>query len=223
MLAVYTFVFGVVFKARWGSESGDSKIAFAIIMFCGMAVFNIFAESITGSAGVITANPNYVKKVVFPLEILPVAAVFSAFFFGLVALAILLAGAGIFMHTFSFTIICLPLAFVPLFLLCCGISWFVASLGVYVRDIVHVIGVVVQILFFATPIVYSIEMVPQQLKPILFFNPLTTIVQTARHIFIYNKWPDWPALAIVTLLSLVIFQLGYFWFMKTKRGFADVL
>lgn len=223
MLAVYTFVFSVVFKARWGADFGDSKIAFALIMFCGIAVFNIFAESVTGSVGVIIGNPNYVKKVVFPLEILPVAAVFSSIFFGLVSLTILITGVGLFMHRFSLAVICLPLVFVPLSLLSCGVSLFVASLGVYVRDLVHVIGIAMQVLFFMTPIFYSVEMVPQSLRPILAINPLTPIVQTTREVLIYDRWPDWSGLAIVTLLSLVIFQLGYFWFMKTKRGFADVL
>jgi lipopolysaccharide transport system permease protein len=223
MLAVYTFVFSVVFKARWGADFGDSKVAFALIMFCGMAVFNIFAESVTGSVGVIVGNPNYVKKVVFPLEILPVSAVVSAFFFGMVSLIILVAGVVLFMHRFSLVIICLPLVFVPLSLLSCGISLFVASLGVYVRDLAHIIGIGIQILFFMTPIFYSVEMVPQSLRAILLLNPLTTIVQMTRHILIYNKWPSWSELAVVTLLSLVIFQLGYVWFMKTKRGFADVL
>ena len=223
MLAVYTFVFSVVFKARWGADFGESKVAFAIIVFCGITMFNIFAESITGSVRVITGDPNYVKKVVFPLEILPVSAVFSAIFFGLVSLTILLAGVGLVMHKFSLTIICLPLVFLPLFLLCSGISWFVASLGVYVRDLSHFVGIVIQVLFFMTPIFYSVEMVPKSLRPILILNPLTTIVQTTRNVLIYDKWPDWAGLGIVTVLSLVIFQLGYFWFMKTKRGFADVL
>jgi len=223
MLAVYTFVFSVVFKARWGTDFGDSKVAFALIMFCGITMFNIFAESITGSVGVITVNPNYVKKVVFPLEILPVSMVFSVFFFGVVSLIILLAGVVLILHKFSLAVICLPLVFVPLFLLCCGFSWFVASLGVYVRDLAHVIGIGIQILFFMTPIFYSVDMVPQSLRAILLLNPLTSIVQTTRHILIYNKWPDWSELAIISLLSLIIFQLGYVWFMKTKRGFADVL
>jgi lipopolysaccharide transport system permease protein len=223
MLAVYTFVFSVVFKARWGADFGDSRVAFALIMFCGIAVFNIFAESVTGSVGVITGNPNYVKKVVFPLEILPVSAVFSSIFFGLVSLAILITGVGLFMHKFSLGIICLPLVFIPLFLLSCGISWFAASLGVYVRDLSHVVGIMIQVLFFMTPIFYSAEMVPKSLRPILMLNPLTTIVQTARYVLIYDKWPDWSDLGIVTIFSLVIFQSGYFWFMKTKRGFADVL
>ena len=223
MLAVYTFVFSVVFKARWGAGFGDSKVAFALIIFCGISAFNIFSESVNGSAGTITGNPNYVKKVVFPLEILPVSIVFTAVFFGLISLIILLAGVILVMHQFSLTIICLPLIFVPLFLLCCGMSWFVASLGVYLRDLPHIIGIVMQALIFMTPVFYSTEMIPESLRPVLAINPLTTIVQTTRHILIYNKWPDWTSLAIVTLVSLGVFQLGYFWFMKTKRGFADVL
>jgi lipopolysaccharide transport system permease protein len=223
MLAVYTFVFSVVFKARWGADFGESKIAFALILFCGLAVFNIFSESVSSSAAVIANNPNYVKKVVFPMEILPVAAVFSGIFFGFVSLAILITGVGLFMHKFSLAIICLPLVLAPLFLLSCGISWFVASLGVYVRDSTHIIGIALQMLIFVTPIFYGIDMVPESFRLILFFNPLTIIVQAARHILIYGRWPDWSDLGIVTVLSLVIFQLGYFWFMKTKRGFADVL
>lgn len=223
MLVVYTFVFSVVLKARWGGSFGDSKVAFALIMFCGMSLFNIFAESINGSTGVITGNPNYVKKVVFPLEILPVASVLSACFFGLVWLGILLAGVWFFMHTFCAAIICLPLVLMLLFLLCCGIAWFVASLGVYVRDLAHVIGIVLQILFFMTPICYSVETVPERFRPILIVNPLTVIIESARRVLIYTEWPQWRHLGAVAVLSLIVFQLGYFWFMKTKRGFADVL
>lgn len=223
MLAVYTFVFSVIFKARWGSDFADSKAAFAITVFCGIAVFNIFSESIIGSVGVITGNPNYVKKVVFPLEILPISLVFSSLFFGVISLAILLVGVGLFLHTFSLTIICLPLVLLPLFFLCCGISWFVASLGVYVRDLTNVVGIGVQVLFFITPIVYRLEMVPESLRLFLLLNPLTTIVQMTRSVLIYDRWPDWTILGIVTLVSFVIFQLGYCWFMKTRRGFADVL
>jgi lipopolysaccharide transport system permease protein len=223
MLAVYTFVFSVVFKARWGTDFGNSKVAFALILFCGLVVFNIFSESVNSSVAIITNNPNYVKKVVFPLEILPVSAVFSSIFFGLVSLTILLAGVSLFIHKFSLAIICLPLVFIPLFLLSCGISWFVASLGVYVRDLAHVIGIVIQMLIFVTPVFYSVEMVPESLRTIFFFNPLTTIVQTTRYVLIYNRWPDWYGLCIVTIFSLVVFQMGYFWFMNIKRGFADVL
>jgi lipopolysaccharide transport system permease protein len=223
MLAVYTFVFGIVFKMRWGAVFGNSNTAFALILFCGMAVFNIFSESVNGSIGIVTGNPNYVKKVVFPLELLPVSAVLSGCFFGLVWIGILFLATVLFLHRFSPVAVCLPLIFLPLLLLSCGIAWLVASLGVFFRDLAHVIGVALQALFFLTPIFYSVEMVPESFKPILLVNPLTWIVQSARQVLMYEQWPDWSALAIVTLLSVVVFQLGYFWFMKTKRGFADVL
>lgn len=223
MLAVYTFVFGVVFKARWGAGFGDSKAAFALIMFCGMAVFNIFSESVNGSVSIVSGNPNYVKKVVFPLELLPVSSVLSACFFGLIWIGILLLGIVLFFHKICFAAICLPLIFIPLVLFSCGLAWFVASLGVFVRDLAHAIGIILQVLYFMTPIFYSVEMVPENLRPILLLNPLTTIVQSARQVLILDQWPDWQMLGIVTLLSMAVFQLGYFWFMKTKRGFADVL
>ena len=223
MLAVYTFVFGLVFKARWGAGFGDSKAAFALILFCGMAVFNIFSESVNGSVGIVTGNPNYVKKVVFPLELLPVSAVLSGCFFGLVWIGVLLLGIVFFLHNFCFTAVSLPLVFIPLILFSCGIAWLVASLGVFFRDLAHVIGVVLQALFFMTPIIYSVEMVPVSFRPILLLNPLTPIVESARQVLLYDQWPHWSAVGIVTLLSTVVFQLGYFWFMKTKRGFADVL
>ena len=223
MLAVYTFVFGVVFKARWGAGFGDSKAAFALIMFCGMAVFNIFSESVNGSVGIVAGNPNYVKKVVFPLELLPVSSVLSACFFGLVWIGILLLGVVIFFHKICFSAIFLPLILIPLVLLSFGIAWFVASLGVFVRDLSHAIGIILQVLYFMTPIFYSVEMVPEKIRPILLLNPLTPIVQSARQVLMYAQRPDWHALGVVTLLSIVVFQLGYCWFMKTKRGFADVL
>jgi lipopolysaccharide transport system permease protein len=224
MLAVYTFVFGVVFKARWGVVGlGDSKAVFALVMFCGMAVFNIFSESVNGAVGIVSGNPNYVKKVVFPLELLPVSSVLSACFFGLVWIGILLLGIVLFLHKLYFAAVCLPLIFIPLVLSSCGIAWFVASLGVFVRDLTHVMGIILLVLYFMTPIFYSLEMVPEKARALLLLNPLTSIVESARQVLMYGQWPDWRVLGIVTLFSMAIFQLGYFWFMKTKRGFADVL
>ena len=223
MLAIYTFVFTVVFKARWGTEAEDSKAVFVLAMFCGLSIFNIFSESLNGAASVISGNPNYVKKVVFPLEVLPVASLLSALFFGLIWICILFFGVAIFMHKIYLTALCLPIILLPLVLFSCGLSWFIASLGVYFRDIPHSIGIVLQILFFMTPIFYSIEMVPEPYRAILRLNPLTDIVQNTRQIMIFGKWPNWSSTCIIMFFSLLVFQFGYVWFMKTKRGFADVL
>ena len=224
MLAVYTFVFGVVFKMRWtGGGLGDSKAAFSLLLFCGMTVFNIFSESVNNSVAIVTGNPNYVKKVVFPLELLPVSAVVSACFFGLIWIGILFLGIVLFMHKLCLTAVCLPLILIPLVLFSLGIAWFVASLGVFIRDLAHVMGIVLLVLYFMTPIFYSMEMVPEKFRSILFLNPLALIIQSVRQVLMYGQWPDWVALGGVTLLSMVVFQFGFFWFMKTKRGFADVL
>ena len=224
MLAVYTFVFGIVFKARWTAGGlADSKVAYSLLLFCGMTVFNIFSESVNGSVAIVTHNPNYVKKVVFPLELLPVSAVLTACFFGLIWIGILLLGIVLFFHKICLAAICLPLIFIPLVLFSCGIAWFIASLGVFIRDLTHVMGIVLLVLYFMTPIFYSVEMVPAKLRFIFLFNPLALIIQSVRQVLMYGQWPGWLALGGVTLLSMAVFQLGYFWFMKTKRGFADVL
>jgi lipopolysaccharide transport system permease protein len=192
-------------------------------MFCGISVFNIFSESISSSVGVIPGNQNYVKKVVFPLEILPVAAVLSALVFGLVSIAILLAGIGLFLHTLTITAICLPLILLPLLLFSTGLAWFVASLGTYFRDLQHAIGILLQMLFFMTPIFYKIEQLPESFRFFLQLNPLASVIQQSRRILIFGQWPAWGELLLLIGISLLIFQLGYIWFMKTKRGFADVL
>lgn len=223
LLAVYTFVFSVVFKSRWGVDIGDSKTAFALIMFCGLVVFNILSESLNGAVGVIVGNPNYVKKVVFPLEILPVSSVLTALFLGLTWFAVLLAGVGLFMQKICLSIVCLPFILLILVLCCCGLAWLVAALGVYIRDLPHVVGILLQVLFFMTPIFYPIEMVPAAFRSILLLNPLTTIVESVRKVVIYDQWPDWGDLGVGFLISIVLFQVGYFVFMKVKRGFADVL
>ncbi|UCG56534.1 MAG: ABC transporter permease [Phycisphaerales bacterium] len=223
MLAVYTFVFSVVFKTRWGTDVGDSKTAFALTIFCGLSVFNIFSESVTGAVGIISGNPNYVKKVVFPLEVLPVASLLSAFFFGLIWICILVLGVAIFMQKMCLTALCLPVILLPLLLLSCGLSWFVASLGVYLRDLAHAVGILLLMLFFMTPIFYSMDMVPTSYRTALRLNPLTDIVQNSRRVLIFGQWPSWTTVGLLMICSLVVFQFGYVWFMKTKRGFADVL
>ena len=188
-----------------------------------MAVFNIFSESVTGSCSLITGNPNYVKKVIFPLEILPIAQVSAATVLGFIWFGLLLLGAIIFMKGLVWTMLLLPLVLIPLILLSCGLSFLAASLSVFFRDIQHLIGVIIQILFFMTPIFYPIQAIPEQYRWVMQINPLSSIVEQARTIFLYGKMLDWTMYGTGLLISLVIFQLGLVWFIKTKRGFADVL
>jgi len=223
MLAVYTFVFSVVFKAKWGLTGGDSKVEFALTMFCGMVMYQIFAECASRAPGLILGNRNYVKKTVFPLEILPVAVLGAALFHAAISLLILVVGAGIAIRSISLALICLPLALLPVAMPGLGFGWFLASLGVFIRDIGQVIGVLLQILFFMTPIFYPISAVPERFRWVLRINPLTEIVTNTRRAVLWGEWPNWVWLAGVTMLSAVLAQLGYAWFMKTKRGFTDVL
>lgn len=222
MLAVYTFVFGIVFKARWGIEGG-SNIPFPLIMFCGMAMFNIFAESINASTSVISSNPSYVKKVIFPLEILPIATVLTSLIFGFAWFALLIGGVILFTQQVHWTLVFLPLTIVPLLFFSVGVSFFVSSLGVYLRDTQQLIGVATQILFFMTPIFYPITLVPERLRWILELNPLSPLVEETRKYVLFGHLPDWTVCGISLLVSFVVCQLGLAWFIKTKKGFADVL
>ena len=223
LLTIYTFVFSIIFKSKWKIDVGDSKVSFALVMLCGMAVYNVFAESISSSTSVIVQSPNLVKKVVFPLEMLPVSNVLTALFYCLVWSIILLLGILIFMNKLCFTIVLLPVILLPIFLMSCGVCWIFASLGVYFRDLQHLIGLLLQMLFFLSPIFYPVEMVPQQFRFLFDINPLTIMIQEFRDIFIFGQYPDLSMWIFNLLISLAVYQLGYFWFMKTKRGFADVI
>ena len=222
MLCVYTFVFSVVFTMRLGVEI-EYRGAFAIIMLCGMSIYNIFSESVSICCGIIPGNPNYVKKVIFPLEILPLAQVIASFILGMSWFILLFIGVCIVFGRVSLTMLFLPITLLPLLFLTYGLCMLVASLGVYVRDIQYLVGVVLQILFFITPIFYPITAVPEEYRGILQINPLTTIVEETRKIFLMEQLPDWNLLAISFIVSLIIMRFGIVWFIKTKKGFADVL
>lgn len=224
MLAVYTFVFGIVFKARWGAgELEDNGAAFPLIMFCGLCVFNIFAESVNTATTLIVGNPSYVKKVIFPVEILPLCTVLTTLAFGVAWFVLLLLGTVLFLHQLTWTMLLLPVTLLPLLLFTAGIAYFVASLGVYLRDVPQLVSITTQVLFFMTPVFYPLSIVPERLRWILEINPLSTMVNQTRNLFLFGKVPDvWPCL-LMLVVSFVVFQLGLAWFMKTKKGFADVL
>lgn len=224
MLTIYTYVFSVVFKSRWGAGSvSDSKGAFAVILFCGMAVYSIFSESVSLSANQIITNPNYVKKVVFPLPLLPLSQVLASFVQGLIWVFLLLCGAIFIYGNISWSMLLLPVVWMPLFLFTLGISYFVSSLSVYCRDTPYVLQVIMQVLFFITPIFYPISAVPEKLQFILKTNPLTMIIEETRKVLLYASMPDWNFFAITLAVGAAVFILGFAWFNKTQKGFADVL
>jgi lipopolysaccharide transport system permease protein len=222
MLAVYTFVFSVVFQARWGT-GGGSKAEFALILFAGMLVFNLFAECITRAPSLILGNASYVKKVVFPLEILPWVNFGAASFHALISFAVWLLFSLFVFGQPKPGILLFPLLLLPLTLFTMGVSWLLASLGVYLRDVSQVVGIAITICMFLTPIFYPLTAIPEAYRGILYLNPLTLIIEQARDLLIFGKGMDWKQYGLLSLLSLLIAWLGFAWFQKTRKGFADVL
>ena len=224
MLSVYAFVFSVVFNARWGELAPTSGTGeFALTLFAGMIPFGVFSEVVNRAPSIVLAVPNYVKKVVFPLEILPVVAVGSAVVHSLISALILVVGSLIFLGSVSKTLVLLPLAYLPLVLLTLGVAWFLASLGVYVRDISHAIGVITQVLFFVSPVFYPVSAVPERFRLVLHVNPLTEIISAFRRTMLWGEPPAWATWALLTGCTAVIALMGHAWFAQTRKGFADVM
>jgi lipopolysaccharide transport system permease protein len=223
MLAVYTFVFSVVFKARWGAGGSDSKTEFALVLFAGLMVFNLFSECIGRAPGLILANVNYVKKVVFPLEVLPWVSMGSALFQFVVSLGVWLVAYGLLFGVPHWHVLLLPLVVLPLVLFVMGLSWALASLGVYLRDVGQIIGVLITVLMFLTPIFYPASALPAAYQPLLFMNPLTAPIEMARDLMYWGKLPSLSLLAVYGAGALGFALLGFAWFQKTRKGFADVL
>lgn len=224
MMVVYTAVFNSILSARYSLSPDETSSQFAVHLFCGLTVFMIFSETVVRSCVLVLENPAYVKKVVFPVEILPVAHLCSSLLFGGIGLLLTVAGTAVFFGRVPWTVVLIPLVLLPLVTLALALSWFLASLGVFLRDITNVVSILVaQVLIFLTPVFYSLERLPEEWREFASFNPLAPIVDGARKVIVIGEQPDWAALGAVMVVGLVGMQLGYAWFMKSKRGFADVL
>lgn len=223
MLVVYTFVFSVVFKARWGTGEEESRSTFAVVLFAGLIVHGLFAEVLNRAPGLILGNVNYVKKVVFPLEILPVISMGAALFHTLVSLLVLLAAFVFLNGHVQWTVVFLPLVFLPLIVFALGVAWFLASLGVYLRDVGQVIGLLTTILMFLSPIFYPVTALPERFQSWILANPLTFIIEQARAVLVWGKMPAFGGLGLYAAIASVVAWAGFAWFQKTRKGFADVL
>ncbi|WP_035577940.1 ABC transporter permease [Halomonas sp. TG39a] len=223
MLLVYTFVFSVVFNARWGVGEDETSTQFAVVLFAGLVVHSFFAEVLSKAPGLVLGSSNYVKKVVFPLEILPAIALGSAIFHTAISLLVLQFAYIAFTGIPPWTIILSPLVFFPLAVLSLGVAWMLAALGVFLRDIGQFIGVIITVLLFLSPIFFPIDRLPEEYQILILLNPLTFIIEQAREVLIWGRLPDWLGLGVYTFFSTVFAWLGYAWFQKTRKGFADVL
>lgn len=223
MLTIYTFIFSEVFKVRWGSSASESKTEFALVLFAGLIVFSLFTECINRAPSLILANPNYVKKVVFPLEILPFVSMVNALFHTAISLGVWFVAYILFFGMPYATVLLLPLVLLPLTLFVMGLSWALASLGVFLRDISQFIGVITTLLMFLSPIFYEVTSFPVEFRQWLYLNPLTLIIEQTRDVLYWGKEPEFFLLGLYCLASFVVAWIGFAWFQKTRKGFADVL
>jgi lipopolysaccharide transport system permease protein len=224
MLCIYTFVFSEVFKSRWGSgDQAASKAQFALILFSGMVIFNMFAECVSRAPTIILANANFVKKIVFPLEILPCVNILSALFHCAVSIGILLIAQVVLFHSIPVTAILIPVVMFPLFFLIMGLTWWLSATGVFLRDIGQTIGIFITALMFLSPIFFPVSSLPPRFQNWVYWNPLTFPIEQSRNVLVFGVGIDWGHWLVYTLVCALVAAGGFAWFQKTRRGFADVV
>ena len=221
MLAVYTFVFGGVFNARWGG-SGDMK-DFVLMLYCGLIVHAVFSETLTRSPTAVLSNPSYVKKVVFPLELLPFTHLASALFNALVGLGLLCIFMLIQHHAIPATALFVPLVLLPLLILTAGLAWFFAALGVFFRDVGQIIGVAMTVLMFLSPVFYPASSMPKLAQKLIYLNPLTFPMEELRAVLILGNQPNWLHWSAYSLVVILVAVAGLWVFQKSRSAFADVI
>jgi lipopolysaccharide transport system permease protein len=188
-----------------------------------MIILSLFSEVLNRAPGLILGNVNYVKKVVFPLEILPVVAMGAALFHSMVSMGVLIVVFALFNGYVHWTIVFMPVVFLPLVVLVTGLSWMLASIGVFLRDMGQTIVILTTVLMFLSPVFYPVSAVPERFRPFIMANPLTFIIEQAREVLIWGHLPDWSGLSLYTVFAVLVAWLGFAWFQKTRKGFADVL
>lgn len=223
MLAVYTFFFSVVFKSRWGVEQDAGHAGFAIVLFVGLIIHGLFAECINRAPMLINSNVSYVKKVVFPLESFPWIAMGSALFHTAISVLVLLALQLITVGSLPWTVVFFPLVVIPLILVTLGFAWFLAASGVFVRDIGQTTGMFTSVLLFVSPVFYPVSALPHKMQLVVMLNPLTLIIEESRKVLLFGEMPNWTGLGVYSLVGMAVAWIGFWWFQKTRKGFADVL
>jgi lipopolysaccharide transport system permease protein len=221
MLAAYTLVFGVFLQARWAGTS--NSLQFSVVLFIGLIYFSCLAECINRSPTLVVSQPNYVKKVVFPLELLPWVVVCTALIHALISLLVWCAFHVAVFGTLEPGVLMAPLFFIPLVSMALGIAYIFAAAGVFVRDVSQVTVILVPLLMFLSPVFYSVDAIPAMYRPLLEINPLTTVIEQARIAMLKGGPLDWVALLRVTAGGLVFAYAGFAWFQHVREAFADVL
>jgi lipopolysaccharide transport system permease protein len=222
MLVIYTFVFGVIFKSRWNAQV-SGHFQYAIVLFAGLNINTLFAECANRSTTLIIENTNFVKRVVFPLETLAWSTIGSALFHLLVSTLVLLLMSVLVNGAIPWTVALFPIVVCCFLPFVVGLSWLLASLGVFLRDLKQVVGIVTTALMFFAPILYPKEMVPPRYWILMDLNPLTVIAEASQNVLVWGKQPHWGALAAYALVSCLFAWAAFAWFERTRKGFADVV
>ena len=222
MLTVYTLVFRGALGLRWGHE-GESALDFGLLLFAGLIVHALFAESMHRAPYLIVNHSNYVKKIVFPSEVLAWTSLGSAVFHATISACVLILFYGVLHQSLHWTMVLVPLLFIPLVLVTLGLSWFLASAGVFIRDIGHASGPLTTVMLFLSPVFYPLSAFPAAYRDLLYANPLTFLIMQAQDLLIWGKAPSWLGIGAYSLASYLIAWCGLLWFQKTRKAFADVL
>jgi lipopolysaccharide transport system permease protein len=221
MIAIFTLIFAGIFSARFGSN--DSHWNYALYLFCGLLPWMAFQDTVQQAVNTIVAHANLVKRVVFPLETLPVAQALAAIgsqLFGTIALVI---AAVVIQREVHPTLLLFPLLLIPQFLFTLGAAWLIASLGVFLRDIAQGITLLLMVWMYLTPIIYPESIVPARFQMLINLNPFTSLVRNYRRLFLEGLGPDWTGLAYFSIIAMIVFVFGYWWFARTRKNFADVI
>jgi len=223
MLAVYTFVFSTIFRSRWGGLEEAGSLGYAVNLFAGLIVFNLFAECMAASPGLVVNNKNYVTKVIFPLELLGASAVSAATIQAVTSTVILIGFELLAFHRVPITVLWLPFVWIPLLLACLTLSWTFSTLGVFVRDLEQMVPLMLNVALFLSAVFYPIESLPAQAQQAMKYNPLAIIILETRQVAIVGNAPSWGYLVLGSLMGVVACEISYRGFQHARRGFADVL
>lgn len=222
MLVIYTFVFSEVFQAKWNIDT-TNKFEFALVLFCGLSTFNLLSEVMSRSATLIASNTNYVKKVIFPLEILPVTITLSALFNCIISFLILIVANGVLNKEVSYTLWQFPLVLIPLIVMSVGVSYIISAIGVYLKDVANIISVLVMVLMYMSPVFFPLSSVPENFRVICEVNPLTFIIENFRNVVLFGTSINLAFYVKSCIAASIFYLIGYVVFKRSKAGFADVL
>lgn len=223
MLAVYTFVFSGIFRSRWGTTGEANDWTFALNLFAGLITFNFFAECVTRAPSLIVAVPNYVKKVVFPIEILPAVAVCTASFHALTSLAVLMVFRQVAGLPLNAGVLLLPVIWLPLIGLCLGLGWLLSALGVFLRDLPQATGLAVNVLLFTSAVFYPTSALPERWHSLLAMNPLLQLIEKTRDVLLRDAAPSIVWIAGSIILSCLFCEFCFRIFQRARTGFCDVI